>query len=162
MSTTKQLAAQIRATIKSELGLNSRQVSIRTRYASMMSAIDATIKDATVTNEQFAAIERIVEGSESIRRCEFSGEILGGGNRYTSVRWSSEARRERAQQFVDVLSAAIEELDGLGSSSALVPIEGTDVEVGSDGIGGYRFWTDRAGMHFNTVECGAAVLADMA
>lgn len=74
-------AKEIRKRIKDELGLNSRKVSVRGRPCTYSSAIDVTIKVPVAKSP----IEAIAKGAESIRRCEYSGEILSGGNTYVSV-----------------------------------------------------------------------------
>lgn len=75
-------AAEIRSTLKSRHGWTSRQVSVRASSFSMGSAIDIKIKAPGVS---LAAVKAIAEGQESIRRCEITGDILSGGNRYVSV-----------------------------------------------------------------------------
>ena len=79
--TTTEHAKAIRTALKSQ-GITSRQVSVRSSLYSMGSSIDITIKDASIS---LTRIEDIASGHEHVRRCELSGEILNGGNRFVSV-----------------------------------------------------------------------------
>lgn len=79
--TTRETAKTIRVALKSN-GWNSRKVSVRVRDLGISSAVDITIKCASVNP---AKVREIVEGHQHIDRCEISGEILGGGNLYTSI-----------------------------------------------------------------------------
>ena len=73
-------AKEIRNRLKAELGLNSRQVSVR---SSRGSAIHVTIKVPVAKSP----IEAIAKGAECVRRCEFSGDILSGGNTFVFVEY---------------------------------------------------------------------------
>lgn len=155
-------AALIRADLKSELGLTARQVSVRT---SRGSAVNIEIKDPTA---DFAQIEAIASRQEVIHRDGF-GEILGGGNTFVFVHWSTEARTERASRHLSSATKAIAELEAAGrDSNILIPIvdkgaeNGPEVLIGWDQPGfGYRVWNgNTAGMHVNTAECAAAITAD--
>jgi hypothetical protein len=75
-------ARLIRSELKARYGWTSRQVSVKSDSYSMGSSIDIKIKAPGIS---IAAVEEIANGQESIRRCETTGEILGGGNRYVSV-----------------------------------------------------------------------------
>ena len=79
MTTTK----EIRDRIKAELGLNSRQVSVRGGRCTYSYAIRVTIKVPVAKSQ----IEAIAKSAESIARCEYSGEILSGGNTYVTVEY---------------------------------------------------------------------------
>lgn len=88
-------AAEIRSELKTRYGWTSRQVSVRASSFSGGSAIDIKIKAAGVSVE---AVKAIAEGQESIHRCEITGEILSGANRYVSVTLDWElVRREGAK-----------------------------------------------------------------
>jgi hypothetical protein len=118
-------AAQIRATLKREHGWSSRQVSIRAEYFSMGSSIDVTVKDPTIP---LPTVKRVAEGAESIRRCEVSGEILSGGNRYVSVRYSHEAQAEIGARYVAAVQVAIDAVPV--DSNRLEPVGDTGFLVG--------------------------------
>lgn len=94
--TAKEKAAAIRKELKKQLGVTSRQVSVRSRNSGYDEAIDIKIKDLKINK---AKVKEIVSRYEYIRRCEYSGETLLGGNTYIFV-----------ELDYDVLSAAKEEL----------------------------------------------------
>lgn len=100
-TTVAEAAKIIRKRIKDELGANSKQVSVRSSSYSMGSSISVRIKDPSVN---YAAVEAIANRQESISRCEYSGEILSGGNRYVSVEYDSGA----CDEYAAVLEAAFE------------------------------------------------------
>jgi hypothetical protein len=91
---TKERAKEIRRLLKSKLGANSRQVSVRTDYFSMGSAINVVIKDAKF---ELADVEAVTEQFETIHRCELTGDILGGGNTYVTVQYDMEVKKERRE-----------------------------------------------------------------
>ena len=77
-------AAQIRKALKAELGLNARQVGVRTSPCTYSTAITVTIKVPIAKSK----VKAIAGRAESIRRCEASGEILQGGNTYLTVEYA--------------------------------------------------------------------------
>ncbi len=92
---TTEAAKEIRQTLK-KLGYTSRQVSVRAQYFSMGSEITVKIKDITCN---FAAIHEIAHAHARIHRCAYSGDILGGGNRYIDVSWDYELFSKAAAPF---------------------------------------------------------------
>jgi hypothetical protein len=118
-------AAQIRQTLKKSHGWTSRQVSIRAEYFSMGSSIDVIVKDPAIP---LPAVKAVAEDAESIRRCEISGEILGGGNRYVSVRYSHEAQQTIGARYLEAVQTAVEAVTP--DSSRLEPIGETGFLVG--------------------------------
>lgn len=151
MESTKEAAARIRAFLKKEKGWNARDVTIRTEYFSMGSSIHATIRNARVPGHELKAI---LESGEQIHRDEYTGEILGGGNRYVHLHWTEEVQEILARRHVDALQVALGSLEELEDGS-LVPIAGTDpmAYVGwENGKGfGIRVWTERPELAFNRV-----------
>lgn len=95
-------ARLIRQALKSQLGLTSKDVSVRCSNFANGSAVDLTIKTASAS---FSAVKAIAEREESIRRCEFSGEILSGGNRYVDVRIDYELEESVARLYLPMLQA---------------------------------------------------------
>lgn len=89
----KESAKQLRKELKNKLGVNSRQVSVR----SSRNSIDVTIKDLTVN---FSEVEKIANTYESIRRDHATGEILSGGNTYISVGYSYDTMEEEAKKLM--------------------------------------------------------------
>ena len=139
MGTTTESAAEIRAAYKLK-GWSSRMVSVRTEYFSMGSAIQVTIKSPEV-NE--AEAKRIAEGAERIHRCEITGEILGGGNRYVSVDHSEGCREIMARRFLGALNDALAELRASGEPNRLIPIAGAgDADVGLENPHTAQLWLD--------------------
>ena len=133
--TTTDYAAEIRATLKARHGWNARQVSVRASYYSMGSSIDVTIKDPAIS---LPTVKAIAEGAEHIRRCEATGEILGGGNRYVSVRYSHEAQEILGRRYADAVQRAVNTLTV--GSNALAQVEGTEYLVGVPHEGRITIW----------------------
>ena len=134
MSTTER-AKEIRTQLKRQHGWNSRQVSVRAKYFSMGSSIDVRINDPAVP---IAPVEKIANAHESISRCEYSGEILSGGNRYVSVAYDHEALKARALPYLPAVTAALAQATG----SALIPVEGTKFMIGRDQFDRPQLWAD--------------------
>ena len=137
-------AAELRAYLKREHGWTSRQVSVRGKYFSLGSSIEIEIKDPAVS---FAVVKRAASEHERIHRCEVTGEILGGGNRYVSVRHSSTCQEIMGRRWVAALGAALAKLPAEGSST-LEPIEGTDYLVGRENVHTARLWGQCAEIQF--------------
>ncbi len=125
-------AKTIRETLKAK-GLSNRKVSVRADSYSMGSSVYVTVKDPSV---DLAMVEEIANREESIRRCEFSGEILSGGNTYVHVRYSREAEAAIAAEYTERVKAAYDKVDG----SILEPVEGTKAMIGKDGVGNATVW----------------------
>jgi hypothetical protein len=127
--TTKERAAQMRREFKAA-GWNARKISVRTEYFSLGSAIHVTVRDASV---DVAKAKEIAEGFEHIRRDEYTGEILGGGNCYLHFGLSDKVEEELATPVMPAVERALEEVKGLDeTSTALVPVDGTGACVGRD------------------------------
>jgi len=94
-------AATIRAELKRR-GWSSRQVSVRSDSFSMGSSITVTIKAAGIP---LATVREIAERAEHIHRCEVTGDILGGGNRYVSVHFDRTLLASVAVRFRPALDA---------------------------------------------------------
>lgn len=154
----KESAAAIRKELKAH-GWGPREVSVQTRYASLMSAIDAVIKTPDAPYETVLAT---VTAYEWIHR-DATGEILGGGNTYTDVRYSPACRAILARRHIEALERAIAELDP--NESYLKPIDGCPWVVVGNGQwpGTYELRFD-SGLpvyvsQFNEVDSGALQLA---
>jgi hypothetical protein len=112
---TKELAKVARAIFKS-LGFNSRAVSVRTDYFSMGSAIRITVKDKTLP---LGFVKKVAGAIESISRCEYSGEILSGGNRYVSYRYSREVETALGEPYRHKIDAIPTGGSGIFSNGAI-------------------------------------------
>ena len=135
--TTTDHAARIRADLKRLHGWTSRQVSVRAEYFSLGSSIEIVIKDPAIPRK---AVKAIAEPAERLHRCEITGEILGGGNRYLSVRYSNEAQAIHGRRYADAVQRAVNLLEP--GSSSLVPVEGTTFLVGLPNAGRISLWED--------------------
>jgi len=137
--TTAAHAATIRAEYKAK-GWTSRDISVTSSSYSMGSSITVRIKNPAVP---LAAAEAIANGHESIRRCEYSGEILSGGNRYVSVGYSHEAATAIEAQYADVLNAAAAAIEADPSDRSLHPVGDTGFLLGRGSQGsGFSLWQD--------------------
>lgn len=92
------LAKEIRQFIKTRFGLNSRQVSVKTRKMSVSTAVDVTVKKVGL-GVDLGVLESEVESFKSVRVCEFSGETLSGGNRFVNVTFDGDEFYELRERF---------------------------------------------------------------
>ena len=157
-TTTADHAKQIRQALKKNHGWTGRQVSVRTHLYSMGSSIYVTIKDASVDPE---AVKAIAEPHAHVSRCEFTGDILNGGNMYVTVSLSREVREKLSAKHLEAVQAAIDELESCGRSTAIIPVKGTDSGVSKSGNGhGYQSWHgEKHGMWFYDAAAGALDIA---
>jgi hypothetical protein len=92
-------AQDIRKALKNELGLNARQVSVRTTSA-------GSIRVELKVPVAIAPVKAIAEQAQRVSRCEYSGDILGGGNVFVFVSYAAGT----LDGIVD--AAAVEALEG--------------------------------------------------
>lgn len=123
--TPAEQAAEIRATLKKTHGWNGRQVSVTAQVFSMGSSITVKIKDPTVP---IKVVEAVAKEAEKIDRCEITGDILSGGNRYVHVNYTSEAEKVIMAPWVEAVKAAIASVTP--GSNSLAKVEGTEFLVG--------------------------------
>ncbi len=88
---SKEMAQEVRAELKA-LGITNKQVSVTSKHGN----IRCEIKDLTVNKK---LVEDIAGKHESIRRCEFTGEILCGGNTFVSVEFDWYAIEEAEKAY---------------------------------------------------------------
>lgn len=103
-------AKEIRAAYKAR-GWSSRKVSVRSEYFSMGSSIHVTVKHPEVCAVE---AERIAKEHSAVRRCEMTGDILSGGNRYVSTSYSSECEAALAAPYLEALTEAVAGLEAEG------------------------------------------------
>ncbi len=72
---------EIKKEIKTTLGYNTRDLSVRVDHSS----INISVKSCDVS---VAKVTAIVEKYRSVDRCQYTGEILSGGNTYVFVSYS--------------------------------------------------------------------------
>jgi hypothetical protein len=103
----KTKAQQIAAILKQH-GIISKQVSCRNDHGS----ISCRIKDISIDPE---FVEHIAREFESIRYCEYSHEILSGGNTFVSVQYDWEAEKAvcATQAFQDFKASLRTKLDAI-------------------------------------------------
>ena len=102
--TPAQAAKAIRNALKAEMGITSKQVSVRSSSFSMGSAIRLTIKDLTV---DFKRVKEIAKEKEEVSRDQATGEILSGGNQHILLSLDSGAVASEAKE----LAPKLEDLD---------------------------------------------------
>lgn len=134
-TTPAEAARTIRDTLKRRYGFTSRDVSVRSSSYSMGSNIDVTIRRDGIRE---ATVRDVAEQAERIRRCDITGEILSGGNRFVSVCYDDTVRNGWRSDYLPALKAAAESHPGDG---ALIPIGSTDLLLGTTGPSGLYRWT---------------------
>lgn len=93
IKTGKEVAKEIRAILKKE-GIKA---SVKTRRGGYDDAVTIRVKDLT------ADLEKIREWTskfESIDRCEYSMEILSGGNTFIMIDYDHDFLREKAANYL--------------------------------------------------------------
>ena len=108
--TIKEKAQALRKEIKEELGLTSKQVSVRARHN-----ISINVNIKTLVNPD--KIENLARKYEKIDRCHASGEILQGGNDFVSVEFDYDFLKEQAKKYTD---KAKEILDNAETENKLI------------------------------------------
>lgn len=146
--TTTEHAAAIRKELKARHGWTSRQVSVRAEHYSMGSSLHVVVKDPSIP---LRAVKAIAGQAESIRRCEVTGEILSGGNRYVHVRYSSDAQEAHAARFFEPVSQALEGLEA--GSNRLASIAGTAFAVGRPSEHRFTLWGESSYL----TDCGSTL-----
>lgn len=91
----------IRQELKRRYGWTSRQVSVRGQPCTYSGSIDVTIKDPSVP---LPLVEAVANQYKSVRRCEYSGDILQGGNTYVTVEYDRELIERLATPVVEAAS----------------------------------------------------------
>ena len=106
---------EIRSTLKS-MGITSKQVSVTGKSALYDEVITVKIKDLTVGKKQ---IEEVLNQYSKIDTCEYSGEVLDGGNTYTRVEYDTKALEIAKNEMLPLANKIIDEnktLVGSGTS----------------------------------------------
>lgn len=111
-------AQEIRNELKKR-GINSRRVSVRCSLGSL----DIRIKDLAVCAEE---IREFAQQFERVDRCQYSGEILSGGNFFVSVCYSYDAEKaaEETDLYKSILAQVRAALETLKDDSKGVELPG--------------------------------------
>jgi hypothetical protein len=152
------LAQEIRAALKAA-GFTARQVTVRDERMSLDQSAHVTVRDGSV---DFRAVRKIAEAFEAVRREEGTGDVLGGGNRWVSVRYSREAIDARAAQYVQAIAAVLPTVRTLRHGHGL-EVEGTGAVLTRDGTWGLVWRIDSGRPHVagETPEGAARSLVEM-
>lgn len=124
---SKDSAAAMRVAFKAK-GWSARKVSVRVRGCGYSSAIDVSIRDASVAKRD---VEAIAFEHRSVRYCHMSGEVLMGGNCYVDV--------EYAHGILDGVKAEIAEAIKDIEAGEVRDVRGFRVYRDSDGPGPMEF-----------------------
>ena len=89
-------AAIVRKSLK-EIGITSKQVSVKSAYCGYSDKLSITIKDLTVNKE---TVEKVAKQFEEYERDERSGEILEGGNTYVFIDFDYQTLRSAAEEMM--------------------------------------------------------------
>ena len=122
--TATQASARIRREIKTTLGLNSRDVGVRTELYSMGSSIYVTIKTMRAF-EHRARISELVHDAARVSYDGYTGEILSGGNRFSHFGYSEACRDAVAARNIEAMEAARAELGEDPQPGEWVRVPGT-------------------------------------
>ena len=127
MKTLKEKAKEIRGILK-EKGIKA---SVVMRSGS---AINIYIKDL---GADYEAVREIAQSFENIRRCEYTHEILSGGNDFVFVNYDYDVLREVSKKYIAVAEQYLAELGKMKDSYLLTISErGNDVVLLAPDPGG--------------------------
>lgn len=87
--------------IRQEFKKRGIKASVRSNYFSMGSDIRITVKDLT----PLSIVNEIAKNHERIERCQITGEILSGCNRYLIVQYGTDVRL--TQELLQLIETAI-------------------------------------------------------
>ena len=121
-------------------GWTRTAIAVRNSSYSMGSSMRVEIKRPDLVTD-YAEAERLANAGERVRRCEFSGEILSGGNRYVYFDFSDDALAMIAAPFLAASTAAMEKAEAEERDGYLTAVEGTDFHVQIDGWD-VKIWGD--------------------
>lgn len=93
--TRKEKAKAIRKELKAR-GIPARVTSRKVTYSD---SIDVTITDLSVNLDE---VKKIAEQHESIRRCEYTGDILDGANTYIHVNYDYYILKDAGKDYMPI------------------------------------------------------------
>lgn len=156
--TATEAAARIRAAYKAK-GWSSRMIGVRADQYSMGSTIRVEIKDPRIRKRD---AEEIANTAERISRCEMTGEILSGGNRFVDVEHSRECRDILARRYIAAVERACDELRGseIGDENRDLCERVSIAKCRDSWNGARRIWIDdQPGMQFGDDQNGRELAA---
>jgi hypothetical protein len=98
----------IRQELKKELNYNARQVSVKSELGGYSYSFIFTIRDKNVNYDK---VNEFAHKYKSVSRCEYSGEILAGGNTYITVRFSDKLKEEMENKHFPKLKEWVDNVD---------------------------------------------------
>ena len=143
-------AQRIRKALKAELGTNNRQVSVR---ADGGLGATVTIKDLSL---DWAKVHEIAHSFERIRRCEITGDILGGGNTFISVSYDWQILKAARDEYAPAIAPFV--LKAQDSPGTIYPVGqgfGVSVDQGTPWI--VKLWSDDQGSCLGTTTDGCVL-----
>ena len=149
----------IRERIKKELGYNARQVSVRQHPCGYSDSFTFTVRDATVDIKK---VEAFAHQFESIRRDEYTQEILSGANTYVNTRTTESVDAIHAAQYIEAVKNAIVNLEKESENNRLCLVGNTEYCVGWEEWSDrkvYSLWYHRHLFSFNDPSCAAIAIA---
>lgn len=110
MEKRKTIGQEVAAKLKA-IGITNKQVSCRSDY----SAIRCSVKDLSIDLE---VVKSIAMDYQKINYCEYSGDILSGGNLFVFVDydWQVEAATRKSDKFLQLLNTITDKLAQLEDS----------------------------------------------
>ena len=126
---SKLIAQELKA-----IGITNKQVSVTMRHGS----VDCYIKDITIDPETVSAIAKKHEQYET---CQYSGEILAGGNTFVFVQYAFETEKQACEtEEYKTFFAEIESLFNSINDNTLESVRGSKVLIGKTWAGNVSIW----------------------
>ena len=142
--TNQSTSDKIRAVLKTQK-ITNRQVAIRTRSSQ---SVDVRVKDFSIDIEQ---LKQQVAEFESIRYCEYSQEILQGGNTFVFVEydWKAVSALKASDEYKKLAAFVASKLSQIetGSSTGVEIVPGFVVFSSHNYNGSYQIsakYTDQS------------------
>jgi hypothetical protein len=99
---SKDAAKRIRKALKAELGLTSKDVSVRSSRSRHDRAVTVTIRRVDIDRTE---VTEVANRERYVQRCEVSHEVLAGGNVFVTVTYDDDAIRPLRDAFFEALQA---------------------------------------------------------
>lgn len=101
MNDFKSQLKNLRNALKNQFNASSRVVSVKQSNGSLCRGVDITIKKLLVKGEilDVQGIKSECDKLSQVRRCPYSGDILGGGNTYVHVSVEQKALENLTEEL---------------------------------------------------------------